>query len=201
MTFVLVAPLLGLAVCAAIALAAPLRVDLELDAASETSMPSLRVHAHWLWFNWRSGQARRVRRERPPRPPPRQAGKPQRGHVLAALRTRGFLARVGRLAIELWRTLAPRTVDGWVRFGFDDPVSTGVLCGAVQGAAVVSSATALEPAAGAGVRGPGVRWSRAVHVGRAPWRRAVAGRDVHGLAHDVASGVRRTARAVGPGGF
>lgn len=141
MTIFVVALLLGLVVCAAIALAAPLRVALELDAASEASTPSVRVHAHWLWFNWRSGPARRARSERPPRPPPRRAGKPRRRRMLAALRTRGFLARVGRLAIELWRTLAPRTVDGWVRFGFDDPVSTGVLCGAVQGAAAVRPAS------------------------------------------------------------
>jgi len=153
MSVFVVALLVVLAACAATALAAPLRVDLELDVADEPFAQSVRVHARWLWLTWRSGQARRARPERPPRPRPRPrsrpAGRPRRRRVLAALSTPGFLRRVGRLAVELWRTLAPRTVDGWVRFGLDDPASTGVLCGAVQGAGLLARGAAwnvrLEP--------------------------------------------------------
>ena len=55
--------------------------------------------------------------------------------MFAALRTRGFPSRLARLGIELLRVLAPRAVNGWMRFGFEDPVSTGVILGIAQAAA------------------------------------------------------------------
>jgi hypothetical protein len=43
-----------------------------------------------------------------------------------------FVARVRRLGVELLPVLAPRTAQGRVRFGFDDPAWTGVAFGLVQ---------------------------------------------------------------------
>ncbi len=135
----------------AIILVVPVRVDLELDVAAETSKSSVRMQARWLWFGWRNGKARRTRLQRTlrtrTRTQPARKVRPRR--VLAALATRGFLRRVTRLAIELWRALAPRTVDGWVRLGFEDPVSTGVLYGAARALGRLGPTTAwnvrLEP--------------------------------------------------------
>jgi hypothetical protein len=144
---------LAIAAGAAIVLVVPVHVDIdvELDILAEPSTQSVHVRAHWLFFAWRSGQARRAR----PAPTPRRrsgarsAGSLRPRRVLAALRTRGFIGRLARLAVELWRALAPRTVDGWVRFGVEDPVSTGVLFGAAHAVVALAQVTAwhvrLEP--------------------------------------------------------
>lgn len=128
----------------------PVRVELEWDRTPEALKPHIRVRTQWLFFVWRSGKPRRERPERAPRRVRRRAAGPSRSRrVLAVLRTPGFLQRTGRLVVELLRPLAPRAVDGWVRFGFDDPMSTGVLFGAAHAAGGLARAAGwrvrLEP--------------------------------------------------------
>jgi hypothetical protein len=130
---------LVIAAGAAILLIVPVRVDLELDMAAEPSGRSVRAQVRWLFFAWRSGTPRRGRPERTRRTHYGRRLRPRR--VLAAIRTRGFLGRTRRLAGDLMRALAPRTVEGWVRFGLEDPASTGALFGAAHAAASVAQAT------------------------------------------------------------
>lgn len=130
----------------AVVLAAPVRVELEVDVAADRPHWSAQVHARWLWFTWRSGGADQARTTRPRpsrRPAARRPRAARRGprRLLAALKTRGVVRRLCRLAVDMIEALAPRTVDGWVRFGADDPVCTGALFG------VAHAVTRLPPTA------------------------------------------------------
>jgi hypothetical protein len=140
-----------IAAAVAIVVFAPVRVELEWDRTPGTVRPHVWLRARWLFFVWRSGKPRRERPERaaPPHVRRRAAGPSRSRRVLAALRTPGFVRRIGRLAVELLRSLAPRAVEGWVRIGFDDPMFTGVLFGAAQAATGLARAIGwrvrLEP--------------------------------------------------------
>jgi hypothetical protein len=50
-------------------------------------------------------------------------------HVVAMLRSKGFLQAVGRLFQRLIRAIGFRDLALWLRAGFEDPAHTGVLCG------------------------------------------------------------------------
>jgi hypothetical protein len=56
-----------------------------------------------------------------------KAGGPQ--HILAMLRSKGFLRGVARLTRRLLRAARFRDVAVWLRAGFEDPASTGLACG------------------------------------------------------------------------
>ena len=168
----------------AIVLVVPVRIDLELDMAAEPSRQSVRVQVRWLFFAWRSGTPRRARPARAPRLRSRTHSgrrlRPRR--ILAAIRTRGFLGRTGRLAGDLMRALAPPTMDGWVRLAsrisaFYRRALRRRTCRRGRGAGHRMGAPA-----GTGVLRPGIGRPRAGRVGRAPWRGAVAGRDVRPFA-------------------
>jgi hypothetical protein len=130
----------------AIVLVAPVRADLELDIPAEPPRRWARMRVRWLVFIWRGGKARRARPERSPHPRSRtdSSGRRRWRRVLAVLRTPGFLGRTGRLAVELLRALAPRTAGGLVRFGLEDPVSTGVLFGAAHAAVGLAQTAGWE---------------------------------------------------------
>lgn len=160
---------------AAIVLVVPVRVSLDLGIAEEALNPSVHMQASWLFFSWRDGKARRARPERARRPRSRTQSsvKPGSRHVFAVLRTPGFLGRVGRLAFEVLRALTPRTVEGWVRFGFEDPVSTGVFVGAAHAALRLAQATAWKLRVEPEFAGPAfaghVRFVWAVRPGAVLW--------------------------------
>ncbi len=134
---------------AAIALASPVHVDLEMDMAVEPPTRQVRVRVRWLTFAWGGGEASRAPARSAPRRPGRRRARSDPRRALAAIRTRGFAGRLGRLACELLHALAPRTVDGWLKFGLEDPVTTGVIFGAAHGAVGVAGSAAwnlrLEP--------------------------------------------------------
>jgi Protein of unknown function (DUF2953) len=136
------------AAAAVIGLLAPVRIDVELDV-SEPATRRVRVEARWLLLEWRGGRAGRGRPARRPRSPRKAAGRRRLRRVLAVLGTPGFVSRSVRLVLQLLRQLRPKTASGWIRFGFDDPVSTGVLFGAAQAVTALTRATAwdlqLEP--------------------------------------------------------
>jgi Protein of unknown function (DUF2953) len=145
--------LAAIAALAAVVLLVPVHIDVELDSAPDHPGGRVRVRARWLLFAWRRGHGparrRRPRPPRPPQPPRPDSGKRRWRRMLALVSTPGFPRRVGRLVMDLLRTLAPRDVDGWVRFGVDDPVTTGVLFGAAHAATGLARAAAwnlrLEP--------------------------------------------------------
>lgn len=167
---VLLAPIV--AAVAAIVLLVPVRIDLELDVSAPAKR-RVRVEARWLFLAWRSG---RRRRERPARPARRRRagfGKRRRRRFLAVLRTRGFAGRAGRLIVELLRLVVPRTASGWVRFGLEDPVTTGVLFGVAHAATGLASAAAwnfrLEPEFTGPALAGQARFAWAVRPGAVLW--------------------------------
>lgn len=150
--------LLILAAGATAVLTIPVRVDLELDTAAEPRGRAFRVDVRWLFLVWSNAKARVARSDAPPRPPRSARSRPRgrralgdsTSRFLAALRTRGFVGRASRLGVQLLKALAPRRAEGWVRFGLEDPASTGVLFGVVQPLVVWAQARTwpfrLEPA-------------------------------------------------------
>jgi len=109
----------------------PIQVELDCDTHRAPSLRPMQVRVRWWVFTWRSGAERRPsvaqRRSRPAAVDPSY-----RRRVLGALASPRFAARVHRLVVELLPVLVPRTAHGLVRFGFDDPASTGVVFGVAQ---------------------------------------------------------------------
>ena len=75
-------------------------------------------------------------RKEPPAPEDKPAKKKPRRkkakgfpHVVAMLRSRGFVRGAVRLVQRLIQALRVREFSLWLRAGFDDPASTGVTCG------------------------------------------------------------------------
>ena len=108
----------------------PIEVELDCDTRRAPSLRPVQVCVRWWVFRWRSGTERSVGAHRRSRPA--TAGRSPRGRVLATLVSPRFAARVRRLGVELLPVLVPRTAHGLVRFGFEDPASTGVVYGAAQ---------------------------------------------------------------------
>jgi hypothetical protein len=113
----------------------PVRVELDYDTRRNPSMRPVRLHLRWWVVGWRTGK---VPRKRPPVAPCRRSASvpgdaPHRQRLLVALASRGFMARVLRLGTELLRAVAPRGAQGYVRLGFDDPASTGLMFGLMHG--------------------------------------------------------------------
>ena len=168
----------AIAACAAmmlVVLIVPVRVDLELDVGPEPAQRSFCVRVGWWFLSWHTTALRRrgptpARRPRPRRRSRRGSGL---GRAVAALGTRGFVRRVGRLVIEVLRALAPRTVNGVVMVGLDDPASTGAFFGAAHAALGLAHTARwnvrLEPA----FEGPAfagyVRLAWAVRPGAVLW--------------------------------
>jgi len=109
----------------------PIQVELDCDTYRVPSLRPIQVCVRWWVFTWRSGTARRpFVAHRRLRPVP--GDNAYRRRFFAALVSLRFAARVHRLGVELLPALVPRTAHGLVRFGFDDPASTGVVFGLAQ---------------------------------------------------------------------
>ena len=165
----------AIAAGAVLVLVVPVRVDVELDMAGGQARPPIRTCIRWLCFAWRSENARRAGPERVRRARPRRRSARRLGprSVAAALRTQGFVGRVRRLAVEVWRAVAPRNVDGWVRLGLDDPASTGMLYGAVCATGMLRQTAAwnlrLDPEFAGPVFAAHARFAWAVRPGAVLW--------------------------------
>lgn len=132
------------------ALIVSVRLDLDVDVGGEQPTQSVAVRIRWWRFEWTPGRVGTPRSadEGPatdcalpphpvatPPPAPRARRSRATARVRALLTTRGFLRRIARLVLDEAHALLPYRAVGAVRFGAEDPGSTGVLFGAVQAAA------------------------------------------------------------------
>lgn len=99
---------------------------------------SYRVGARWL-FGLVAGHGE----EATPSPPvsvssfegldvsnaPRSRGGGRKTHVIAMLRSPGFVGAIARLARRLLGAVRIRELSLWLRAGFEDPADTGIMCG------------------------------------------------------------------------
>jgi hypothetical protein len=133
-------------------LAVPLRLTVRA-ALTDRLLADWRVL--WLYglVDVRVDQARRSDETRagraPDRPPasqrearPPRAGRPRR-RILAVLRTRGLLARVMRLPVDLLRRCHWDALDGEVAYGFDYPADTGIVYGCLAPLLTAAAASGL----------------------------------------------------------
>ncbi len=179
-----------------LALFAPIHIDIEFESASALNGRALRVSGRWLIFRWATASQPDAsppggRLNEMHDPAPRTTHRPGSSPwpVLTALRSPGFVLRTLRFIRDMLRALAPRTVRGWIRFGFDEPGLTGVVFGLVQGLAsqagrlmrdVQFEADYAEPVLAGSVRGQwrvtpaSVLWPIATYVSApATWRAAL----------------------------
>lgn len=130
-------------------LAVPLHVDLRIELTDR-----LRARATLRWFfdlmhvaipSRRGADATSRHAARPATATPSRARRPgRRPNVLAVLRSRGFVRRVGRFVEDLAGAIHLSRLVVRARIGCDDPADTGHLCGVLMPVVAAASATGVD---------------------------------------------------------